>query len=310
MPNDPLQRPHSHDFLGDRHDQNARRTIWVVLLTAVMMVVEIACGLITGSMALLADGIHMATHAGALGIAAFAYSYAKKHADNPRYGWGTGKVGELAGFASALVLGIFSLGIAYESVSRLLAPGDVAFAEATVVAVIGLLVNIASAFMLGHGHDHSHDHAHGHADHGRGVQTHHAHGGDNNLRAAYVHVLADALTSIMAIVALLAGRYLGWVWLDPVMGLVGALVIARWAWSLMKDTSAVLLDATDVALEDKVRSVIDEYSQAAILDLHVWQVGPGAHAAVIELDGECPLPQLRQRISAIPKISHLTIVAH
>src|SRR3546814_7599993 len=204
-----------------------------------MMVAEIAAGYWTGSMALLADGFHMATHAGALGLAALAYRYAKKHRHDARYSFGTGKVGDLTGFASALILGIFAIGIAVESVLRLLDPVRVDFASATLVAVLGLAVNVASALLLmgghhhhGHGDDHGHDHDH----------AHHHPGHDNNLRSAYFHVLADALTSLLAIGALLAGRYLGLYWMDPAMGVVGALVIARWSWALMRDTAAILLD--------------------------------------------------------------------
>ncbi len=219
---------HDHVFLGKRHDENARRTLWVVALTAVMMIGEIAAGLAFNSMALLADGFHMATHAGALGIAAIAYAYARRHARGRRYSFGTGKVGDLAGFASALVLGIVALGIAYESALRLVDPRPVAFAEATIIAVIGLGVNVASALLLGHGHSHAHDHdGHHHgAAHGPGDHDGHRHEQDNNLRSAYLHVVADALTSVLAIAALLGGRYLGWVWLDPAMGIVGSIVIA------------------------------------------------------------------------------------
>ncbi|WP_298269414.1 CDF family Co(II)/Ni(II) efflux transporter DmeF, partial [uncultured Bradyrhizobium sp.] len=235
---------HDHVFLGSSHDENARRTLWVVALTAVMMVGEIIAGYLTGSMALLADGFHMATHAGALSVAAAAYAYAKRHARNPAYSFGTGKVGDLAGFASAMVLGLIALGIGVESVLRLFQPITVAFGEATIIAVVGLGVNIASAFLLSSGHHHhghgpGHDHHHGH-DH---AHAHGSHGGDNNLRSAYVHVLADALTSVLAIAALLAGRYLGWVWMDPVMGIVGAVVIG---------TIAVLF-ANAVARTSKIR---------------------------------------------------------
>ena len=192
-----IKHTHDHVFLGSAHDDNAKRTLWVVALTVVMMVGEITAGYITGSMALLADGFHMATHAVALGIAAVAYGYAKRHASSQRYSFGTGKVGDLGGFASALILGMVSLGIGVESVMRLFQPTDVQFGTATLIAIAGLIVNIASALLLGHGHDHDdHDHAH--------------HGSDNNLKSAYVHVIADALTSVLAIVALLAGRYLGW----------------------------------------------------------------------------------------------------
>ncbi len=196
---------HDHVFLGDAHDANARRTLWVVILTAGMMVVEIVTGVVFNSMALLADGFHMATHAGALGVAAIAYAYARKHANSRRYSFGTGKVGDLAGFASAMALGLVALGIAVESGQRLFSPAPVAFGEATVIAAIGLLVNLASAWLLGaghhhgHGHGHSHDHHHGHHHHDGHGHHHHGHGHghghqDNNLRSAYVHVLADALT--------------------------------------------------------------------------------------------------------------------
>ena len=240
---------HLHDFLGAAHDENAKRTLWVVALTAVMMVAEIAAGYWTGSMALLADGFHMATHAGALGLAALAYRYAKKHRHDPRYSFGTGKVGDLTGFASALILGIFAIGIAVESFLRLIDPVRVDFASATLVAVLGLAVNIVSALLLmgghhHHGHDHGHDHDH----------AHHHHGHDNNLRSAYFHVLADALTSLLAIGALLAGRYLGLYWMDPAMGVVGALVIAHWSWGLMRDTAAILLDTNDAEAAAAIRS--------------------------------------------------------
>ena len=214
---------HDHMFLGDSHDENARRTLWVVALTALMMVGEIVAGTVFNSMALLADGFHMATHAVALAVAAGAYAYARRNAHNRRFTFGTGKVGDLAGFASALVLAMIAIGIAAESAQRLLNPSPVAFGEATVIAVIGLIVNIASALLLSAGHHHGHhDHAHDHDDH-HGVHHH-----DNNMRSAFMHVLADALTSVLAIAALLAGRYLDWVWLDPVMGIVGGIVIASW----------------------------------------------------------------------------------
>ena len=285
---------HDHVFLGKRHDENARRTLWVVALTAAMMVGEIAAGLAFNSMALLADGFHMATHAGALGIAAIAYAYAKRHAHGRRYTFGTGKVGDLAGFASALVLGIVALGIAFESAMRLVDPRPVAFTEATIIAVIGLGVNIVSALLLGHGHDH------GHAHHDADDHHDHMHGHDNNLRSAYLHVVADALTSVLAIAALLGGRYLGWVWLDPLMGIVGSVVIAAWAWSLMRDTGAVLLDATDAAIEAEIRALVEAPGDAKIVDLHVWRVGPGAHSAIISVVGAtreavcaAPSPTLR-----------------
>lgn len=298
---------HDHVFLGKRHDENARRTLWVVALTAVMMVGEIAAGLAFNSMALLADGFHMATHAGALGIAAIAYAYAKRHAYGRRYSFGTGKVGDLAGFASALVLGIVALGIAFESVTRLLDPRPVAFTEATIIAVIGLGVNIVSALLLGHGHgsSHGHDHGHGHG-HGETDAHEHHHERDNNLRSAYLHVVADALTSVLAIAALLGGRYLGWVWLDPLMGIVGSIVIAVWAVSLMRDTGAVLLDATDAAIESEIRALVEGPGDATITDLHVWRVGPGAHSAIISVVGTTR-ETICQRVAPVHEIEHLTV---
>ncbi|MDR0279797.1 MAG: CDF family Co(II)/Ni(II) efflux transporter DmeF [Paucimonas sp.] len=296
------QQAHDHQFLGSAHDQNARRTLWVVILTLVMMVAEITAGYITGSMALLADGFHMATHAGALGIAAAAYAYARRHAGSSRYSFGTGKVGDLGGFASALILGIVALSVGVESTIRLFQPGEVQFDMAIFIAVIGLAVNIVSALLLGHGH--SHDHHHHDHDHGH---DHHHHGGhDNNLRSAYLHVIADALTSVLAIAALLAGRYLGWVWLDPLMGIVGALVIARWSWSLMKVTAGVLLDQTDAHVAEEIRELVEQPGDARITDLHVWRVGPEAHAAIVSVVGS-DLASIRQRLLPVHEVRHLTV---
>lgn len=312
-PNDIDAYLHAHDYLGAAHDENARRTLWVVLLTAAMMVVEIAAGYLTGSMALLADGFHMATHAGALGVAAIAYGYAKRHVDNARYTFGTGKVGDLAGFASAMVLGLVALGIAVESVLRLANPATVAFGEATVIAVVGLLVNLVSAALLSgghhhHGHHHAHDH-HGHDHHDHHGHDHHGHDGgrDNNLRAAYIHVVADALTSVLAIVALLAGRHLGWIWLDPVMGIVGAMVIARWSWALMRDTAAVLLDVADPQLADEIRDCVETPGDVRIADLHIWQIGPAAYAAIVEVVGSVSVATVRERLAPVHEIAHLTV---
>ena len=296
---------HDHQFLGASHDENARRTLWVVALTLVMMIGEIAAGYLTGSMALLADGFHMATHAGALGIAAAAYGFARRNANNRRYSFGTGKVGDLAGFASAMVLGLVSLGIAGESIFRLFEPTTVAFGEATVIAIVGLGVNVLSAFLLmgHHGHDHGHQHDQGH-DH------HHPH--DNNLRSAYVHVLADALTSVLAIAALLAGRYLGWVWLDPAMGIVGSIVIAKWAYNLMRDSAAVLLDTTDEPVAAEIRELLETSDDVRISDLHVWQVGPQARAAIVSVVAAAGVTAeaIRERLAPVHELSHLTIELH
>lgn len=281
-----------HIYLAHGHDRNERRTLWVVWLTAATMVVEIVFGWISGSMALLADGFHMATHAGALAVAAAAYRFARRHARNPRYTFGTGKVGDLAGFASALLLALTAVFIAVESGIRLFQPVEVAFGEATLVAIIGLGINIASAFLLGHGHSHDDGHGHNHTD--------------NNLRAAYIHVLTDALTSVLAIGALLAGRYLHWWWMDPAVGLLGAAVIARWSWGLMKDTAAILLDTAEPALMAAVQREV-EAQGATIRDLHVWCIGPHAHAAIISLSPGADGPAVRARISALPRMEHVTV---
>lgn len=304
---DSPEHRHSHDFLGADHERNARRTLAVVVLTLVMMVGEIVAGYLTGSMALLADGLHMATHAGALSIAAAAYAFARRHAEDAAYSFGTGKVGDLAGFASALILGLVALGIGVESAIRLFEPTQVRFGTAILVAVVGLIVNVVSALLLtggpgqahGHGHHH-HDHCHDHS---------HGHGEDNNLRSAYVHVLADAVTSVLAIVALLAGKLLGWVWLDPLMGIVGALVIARWAWLLLKDTAAVLLDRTDAEVADEIRELLAARDQLEITDLHVWRVGPAARAAIVSVNGpaEGDANDVRRRLQPVHEVTHLTV---
>ena len=294
---------HDHDYLGEHHDRNARRTWWVVGLTLVMMAGEIAAGTLFGSMALLADGWHMATHAGALGIAGLAYAFARRHARNSRFSFGTGKVGDLAGFASALIMGVAAIFIAVESVQRMFLPVTIAFDEAIAVAVLGLVVNLVSAWLLGSGHEHEHEHDH---DHGVGP------GGDHHMRAASLHVLADALTSIAAIAALVLGRWWGWAWLDPVIGLAGAFVIARWSVKLMRDTGAVLLDAEpDPALERAVRAAI-EVGDEKVHDLHLWRVGPGRHAAIVSLVTASPLePEIyKQRLAHLPQVVHVSVEAH
>ena len=290
---------HDHVFLGTAHDRNERRTWLVVGLTAAMMVVEVTGGLVFGSMALLADGWHMATHAGALAIAAFAYRFARRHAHDPRFAFGTGKLGDLAGFASAMVLGVIALAIGYESVVRLWQPVPIHYAEATAIAAVGLLVNLLSAWLLGAGHPHDHDHDH----------VHHAHDHDHNLRAAFWHVMADALTSVLAIVGLLAAWSYGWRWADPLIGLVGGLVIAHWALRLMRDAGAVLLDALpDRQLNEAIHRRL-ETGGDRIADLHVWRVGPGHHAAIVSLVSDQPLPveTYKARLADVGRLSHLTV---
>jgi cation diffusion facilitator family transporter len=294
---------HAHDFLGDAHDRNARRTRWVVGLSAVMMVAEIVAGTLTGSMALAADGWHMATHTLALGVSALAYSFARRNSGDQRYSWGTGKVGSLAGFASALGLAAVALGILYESGQRLLDPRPVAFGEALVVAVIGLLVNLASAALLGHGHDHGHKHH----DHDHDHDHAHAHTDDHNLRSAYLHVLADALTSVLAIAALAAGWWFGINWLDAAVGVVGALVILHWSRGLVIETAGVLLDRVpDQHLCDDLRAKIEGPGDVTVHDWHLWAVGPGRYAAIVSATG-APATEIRRRLGEDKRIAHLTV---
>jgi cation diffusion facilitator family transporter len=324
MPAAKLDTPHQHVFLGDRHERNERRTWLVIGLTATMMVAEIAAGTIFGSMALTADGWHMSTHAAAMLIAALAYVYARRNASNPRFTFGTGKLGDLAGFASAVILALIALLIGWESLQRLYAPVAINFTQAIVVAVIGLAVNLLSAWLLRDDHDHHHGHPHHHHDHGDHshgehshdhVHDHHDHGdhhhaSDNNLRAAYLHVLADAFTSVLAIAALTLGSMFGWNFLDPVMGIVGALVIARWSWGLIRDAGGVLLDyvPVDEDLPDEIRAAI-ETDADRIVDLHVWQLGPGHHGAIVSVKSRAPksVAFYREKLAGIHDLSHVTV---
>jgi len=291
---------HNHVFGQDRKKSGEIRSLIVVALTVVMMVWEILAGVLYGSMALLADGLHMGSHAVALGIAAFAYAYARRNAGNTQFSFGTGKVNALGGFTGAVLLAGFALYMVIESIDRFIHPVEISFNGAIFVAVIGLIVNGVSAWILG-GEDHDHDHGHGHG-HGHG---HH----DHNRRAAYFHVLADALTSVLAIAALLAGKYAGWDWMDPIMGIVGALLITRWSWHLLKDTSRVLLDQQRSDLEHDVRHAI-ESDDARISDLHLWAIGPNIHAAIVSVvshDPEAPAVY-KQRIQAqCPSLVHITV---
>ncbi len=301
---------HDHVFLGAAHDRNERRTWLVVGLTATMMVAEIAGGTLFGSMALLADGWHMSTHAGALAIAAFAYRFARRHARDPRFAFGTGKLGDLAGFASAVLLALIALLIGYESLVRIFQPVPIHYAEATVIAAIGLAVNLLSAWILGAGHDHGHAHDHDH-DHDDG-HDHHHHDHDHNLRAAFFHVMADALTSVLAIAGLLMAWGYGWTWLDPAIGIVGALVIAHWSWGLIRASGAVLLDATpDAELGAAIRARLEQ-GDDRIADLHVWRVGPGHQAAIVSLVSDSPLSvdDYKMRLAGLARLSHVTVEVH
>lgn len=293
-----MNAPHSHNYLGHAHERNERRTRWVVLLSAAMMVAEITVGTLSGSMALVADGWHMATHTLALGVSALAYWLARRWSEDPRYSFGTGKLGSLAGFASALVLAAVAVGIGIESGVRLFEPRTVDYREAMLVAVIGLFVNLASAALLGHGHGHGDD------EHQHSGEHHH----DHNLRSAYLHVLADALTSVLAIAALGAGMFLGWRFLDPAVGLVGALVILNWSFGLLRDTAAVLLDRVpDQALCDDIRQRIAAPGDVRIDDFHLWQVGPGRFAAIVSLAGPVTAAEVRRRIGPEPRLAHVTV---
>jgi cation diffusion facilitator family transporter len=299
------QWTHDHVFLGARHTENERRTWFVVALTIAMMVGEIAAGSFFGSMALLADGWHMATHAAALGIAALAYLFARQHARNSRFAFGTGKFGDLAAFSSAIILGLIAVQIAYESAMRLVHPVAIAYSEAIAVAVLGLGVNLVSAWLLrdAHGHDH-HGHHHGH---GHSHDDHHHH--DNNLRAAYVHVLADAATSVLAIAALVIGMYAGWSWIDPAVGIIGSLVIGSWAFGLIRDSGAVLLDVcADKDLEAVIRERLETKGDR-VTDLHLWQVGPGHRAAVISVISDHPLAPAvyKRRLGGLKGLCHITV---
>lgn len=288
---------HDHRY-HETDSRGERGTRWVVALTAFMMLAEITAGIAFGSMALLADGWHMGTHVAALGITLFAYAYARRHADDPHYSFGTGKVGVLGGFASAVVLGVVALLMAGESVKRLFSPVEIRFNEAILVAVIGLVVNLLSALLL---KEHRY---HDHAGHER---DHH----DHNLRAAYLHVLADALTSVLAIAALLTGKYLGWVWMDAFMGIVGALVISRWAWGLLKDTSRILLDGQhDNTLADRVRACLEAEDDVRVSDLHLWPVGENHRAVIVSLVTHHPHPPQHYKqllLKSIPGLDHITV---
>jgi cation diffusion facilitator family transporter len=305
---------HSHVFLGAKHDRHERRTWFVVALATAMMLAEIVGGTLFGSMAVVADGWHMSTHAGALTIAALAYRFARRHAHDPRFTFGTGKTGELAAFCSAVILALIAAAIGYEAVTRIFAPVAIHFREAIPLAAVGLLVNLASAWLLSdHGHHHGHAHADDHHDHDHG-HHHGAHrrGQDSNFRAAYVHVLADALTSMLAIVALTCGFLFGWVWLDPLMALVGVAVILSWSFGLIRSAGTVLLDMVpDRHLAGHIRKHL-EVDGDRVCDLHLWRLGPGhvgLIAAVVSDHPQAP-SAYKHRLDGIAGLSHVTIEVH
>jgi cation diffusion facilitator family transporter len=293
---------HRHDFLGADHDRNATRVWAVVALTVAMMILEIGGGTLFGSLALVADGWHMSTHAAALTISALAYVFARRHADDPRFAFGTGKVGDLASFASAIVLGMIALLIAYESVDRLFHPAAIVYNEAIAIAALGLAVNLVSAWLLRDDHTH-HEHGHDHHHH-----PHH-HETDLNLRSAYVHVLADAVTSLLAIGGLLLAKFQGWTFMDPIVGLIGAGVIVSWAVGLTRRSGAMLIDAVpDPSLAAEMKRIL-ESSGDAVSDFHLWRVGPGHYAAMVSLVSDDPQPPeaYKRKLSALPRLSHVTV---
>lgn len=279
---------HDHSFGQDRPHVGERRTLIVTAITLLTMVVEVAAGITFGSMALLADGIHMGTHALALGISAFAYIYARRHAHDRRFTFGTGKVNALGGYTGAIVLGVFAAIMVWESVERAMNPVPIQFDWAIVVAVAGLLVNgICMLILGGHGPGHTHSHAHSHADNEHDHHLDH----DHNMRAAYLHVLVDALTSFLAIFALLVGKYFGAVWLDPAMGIVGALLVVRWARQLLGLTSGVLLDQrAALPIREALSKAIEGDADNRLADFHIWSIGPGIYSAAISVVTRKPRP--------------------
>ncbi len=350
-----MEAAHSHVFLGTAHETNERRSWAVIALCGVMMVAEIGGGVLFGSIALVADGMHMSTHAGALLLAALAYSYARRHSDDPRFSFGTGKLGDLAGFSSAIVLLMIAMLIGYEAFSRLVAPVPIHFREAVPIAVLGLGVNLVSAWLLGAGHEHTQgqhrhgpardDHDHDHDDHDLGHgndRDHHGHyvrdhagyehdalhhddddhedghdharahaaaHRDNNMRAAVMHVLADATVSLLVIVGLSLAWLFGWLWMDPLAGLIGAAVIVSWSWTLIRDTGAVLLDmAPDRHMVQTIRRAV-ETSGDRLTDLHVWRLGPGHLGVIVAVatDTSHDAAFYRERLADLPAVSHVTI---
>jgi len=298
---------HSHNFLGERHGRNESRTWIVVALTTGTMLAEIVAGILFGSMALLADGVHMATHAGALTIAGLAYWFARRHVRNDRFTFGTGKVGDLAAFSSAMILAAVAVAVVVESVRHLAQPVPIAYNDAILVASLGLVVNLVSAWLLKD--DHEHEDLHHHHGHSHGHGHHHHHAQDYNLRSAYIHVLADALTSVFAMGALLTARYFGWQWIDPVVGIAGAFVVGNWAYGLMRDSGLVLLDgAASPEVSAGIRRILESENDR-IADLHLWRVGPGQYGAIVSLVADTPHDPAyyKARLSELRMLAHVTV---
>ncbi len=295
---------HDHDYTPER-GASETKTRRLVLLTATMMIFEILAGWRFHSMALLADGWHMGTHVAAFMITAAAYAISRRHRQDVSFCFGTGKIDVLGGYTSAVLLGVVALFMAGESVVRLFEPLPIHYNESIAIGCLGLSVNIASALLLKHGHGHDHGHGHGHA-HGAGEM-------DLNLKAAYVHIIADAVTSILAITALVAGKFLGWVWMDPVMGIIGSGVVAQWAWVLLRDTSVILIDRTpETDLKDEIRKAVESEEATTIVDLHVWQVGVGQFSAIVSIAAENPKTPgyYRKKFKEHEELRHVTIEIH
>ncbi len=294
--------PHKHIFLSDNHHVHEQRTWFVIALTLITMIIEIIAGLVYGSMALLADGWHMASHASAMGITALAYYMAKRHADNNKFSFGTGKIGDLGAYSSALVLALIALIMAYASIMRLYHPVEINFNDAILVACVGLVVNLVSAILLKERHTLGHDDV---------DQDHGHHHRDHNLRAAYLHVLSDALTSILAIIALAIGRFWGIILLDPLMGIVGAVIISVWAYGLMRETGSILLDINhDDTLKNRIKEAFKQHdSECDIQDLHIWRIGPGHYSAAISVLSSIPSTPdgFKAHLCDIRELSHVTV---
>ncbi|HTQ69880.1 MAG TPA: CDF family Co(II)/Ni(II) efflux transporter DmeF [Acidocella sp.] len=299
-----------HVFLGEGHERNECRTWAVIWVCTAMMVLEIVGGLWFGSIALVADGLHMSTHAGALLLAALAYTFARRHAQDPRFSFGTGKLGDLAGFTSAIILGVVAVGIGAEAVRRFFSPVQIHFNEAIPIAVLGLGVNLLSAWLLGAGHHHHGHHDHDHDDHHDHDHDHdHMHHQDNNMRAAMVHVMADAAVSVAVIIGLVLAKLFGWLWMDPLAGILGAVVIASWAVTLVRDTGAILLDMTpDARMAQALRTLVKEEGDQ-LTDFHLWRLGPGHLGAILSVQtaSSRDAQYYRARLEEFSTLSHVTI---
>jgi cation diffusion facilitator family transporter len=318
-----FQEQHSHVFLGEGHSRAERQAWAVIWLCGAMMTLEVVGGLLFGSVALIADGLHMSTHASALLLAALAYGYSRRHVGDRRFTFGTGKLGDLAGFTSAVILAMIAVLIGYEAVSRFIHPVPIHFREAIPIAFLGLAVNLASAWLLSRGgHEHHHDHHHRiafgeHEHHAGHDREPHSHGPlaarrDNNMRAAIIHVAADAAVSLLVIVGLSLARVFGWLWMDPLAGTVGAVVIASWSFGLIRDTAGVLLDMNpDQALEESICGAVAAQGDR-LTDLHVWRLGPGHLGAIVAVEtNQARSPEFyREKLRHLPMLSHVTVEVH